>query len=229
VKVSDKGIAAAHKMQDMHDQMDLMFDLLNNVKYLADQTSLLALNASIEAARAGEFGRGFAVVAKEVRDLAVKSGKLNDQIHAHVSLGRATLAESSQIVGDIASMDMTHALEAKKNLDKMLDELEYVNRFVAKSLKDSATITQAISSDVAVAVTALQYEDMVSQLVCYIKSRLLMVSAGASSVQTLLAQCDTPVLLQKICDALQHHLDNKSKTQSAVASSSMQQGDVELF
>lgn len=229
VKVSDKGIAAAHRMQDMVEQMGIMFNLLDNVKYIADQTNLLALNASIEAARAGELGRGFAVVANEVRNLAEKSSNINDQIHSHVTHSMETLKESNEIVGEIASLDMNHAIEAKDNLDAMMGELDLANRYVADSLSTSSTITEAIQSDVGIAVTALQYEDMATQLISYVKLRLESIGDGINAVHPLLNNSGTVDSFRKINDALQQQIDSNSVPESAVSSSSMDQGDVELF
>lgn len=229
VKVSDKGIQAANKMMDMIEHMDAMFSLLKDVKYLADQTGLLALNASIEAARAGESGRGFAVVANEVRNLAEKSVHLNEQIHKNVSITRSTLDATNVIVGEIASLEMGKAIDGKDNLDKMIVQIESVSHFVSESLNTSSEVAEAIKSDVGQAVMALQYEDMSSQLNSHVKLWLAALAEGVELIPSLLEQGDTASILAKINDVLEHQIEVKPASQRAVASTTVDHGDVDLF
>ncbi|GBF33098.1 methyl-accepting chemotaxis sensory transducer [Desulfocucumis palustris] len=102
----------------LYDDVKTFGEMLEAIKAIADQTKLLALNASIEAARAGEAGLGFAVVAQEVNKLAVKSKKMVDDVS--VTLKQVT---------NSASMVMQSMSQGARGVQTGIDLITQVNDF----------------------------------------------------------------------------------------------------
>ncbi|QJC50587.1 methyl-accepting chemotaxis protein [Paenibacillus albicereus] len=90
--------------------------MVDSVREMAEQTSLLALNASIEAARAGEAGRGFAVVAQEVRKLAARSGGTAEQMREIVRSMRLENERAASRIEEGLRASETAAVRAEQSL-----------------------------------------------------------------------------------------------------------------
>ena len=231
VEVSEKSVLATHRLSDMTKHLESMFSKLDDVQKLADQTNLLALNAAIEAARAGEVGRGFAVVADEVRSLSVTSSTLNDQIRSSIAQAKDRMSEVSEQISAIASLDMSAALQGKSNVDNMLQGIERLNTHTRDVSSGMLEVSTSIREEINNAIRALQFDDIVAQLVAQIVERLRHISevagisnadvAGASNEEDLLQAATRLVQLRK--QFQQQELSQR------VTQENLNEGEVELF
>jgi len=102
---------------------------------LAEQTNILALNASIQASMAGEAGRGFAVVADEVQRLAERAGAATKQIDALV---RNIQADTNGAVVSMerSTADVVGGASLAENAGAALEKIELVSNQIASLVQN---------------------------------------------------------------------------------------------
>ncbi len=110
------------RIKALNDQMDTINESVTTISGVADQTTLLSLNAAIEASKAGEMGKGFSVVATEIRRLSDRSIDSAGNITGMVrDIQRA--AESSVVSMDKSSEEIRIGVGLVSDATTVLEEI----------------------------------------------------------------------------------------------------------
>ncbi|MDX2194088.1 MAG: methyl-accepting chemotaxis protein [Gemmatimonadales bacterium] len=123
-------------------------DVIKVITSIAEQTNLLALNATIEAARAGEAGKGFAVVASEVKELAKQTAKATEDIGHRIEAIQGdtegavgAIARIRSVIGRIAEFQTTIASAVEEQAATTTE----MSRTVAQAAEGSREVAERVN------------------------------------------------------------------------------------
>jgi methyl-accepting chemotaxis protein len=220
VTVSHCSMKLVQRVDGLGTDVDEIVNRVSHIESMAKSTRLIALNARIEAHRAGEAGKTFRVVADEVKALADDAAEFSQQIRDVVTRAHESLAEAKVAVSSLASHDLTSVLEAQRGVMATVEKLEASNGHVAQSLV-------RFHANVDLAIKALQFEDILNQLLGSVGDRLGSLRdlwthwLAAQTAATPGAWSDLERLLGELRPGLEKP--------SAVQQGSMAVGTAELF
>lgn len=236
VNNSKVGLELVEKMDVVSSKVSEILSVLVDIDGIAKQTNLLALNAAIEAARAGEFGRGFAVVADEVRKLSSRSEQFSQQIRNTVSGVKEAISTAEGSIAQMASLDMGFAVESKKKVGEALVRAQKVNQSMSEIIEQQGKISHEVDMVVGRAISSLQFQDMVGQLLQHSNTRINSMKMawhrmGDWSKEAAQGQAASPDKIDKMRAEIS---DIFAKTEdmgkrNPVRQDQMKVGDIDLF
>ncbi|TCS71863.1 methyl-accepting chemotaxis protein [Sulfuritortus calidifontis] len=229
LNTSKLAMGLVETMDSISNQVAYMQGILGEIEGIAKQTNLLALNASIEAARAGEAGRGFAVVADEVRNLSLRTNQFSHEIRDRMAQVENSLAGAHEAIYAVASTDMNFALQSKQTVQDTLHHVEAMSSNTADAAERIHRHADEVATLVNDAVTALQFQDMTSQLLAHTLGRIHTIQEMALSADEAVRNVGNPEAFHNARNRAYEALERNRARLNPVSQGSMDSGEVELF
>ncbi|ACZ22992.1 methyl-accepting chemotaxis protein [Sanguibacter keddieii DSM 10542] len=156
--------ATAAAINDLGETSREIGSVVKVITSIAEQTNLLALNATIEAARAGEAGKGFAVVASEVKDLAAESGRAAEDIARRITQVQEQTTSAVAAIGEISSI-IASINDYQLTIASAVEEQTATTNEMSRSVTEAATGAGEIAANITgVAAAAAESTVTVGQM-----------------------------------------------------------------
>ena len=220
VRVSRDSVRIIEQLADLSAQVGAIGGSADAIDGLARETRFIAFNARIETHRAGEAGRTFKVVADEVKRLANASSTLSSQIRQGVSECNRQLTLVHKTSTGLASHDLSHAIESHRGLSASIGRLDSVNRELEQML-------ETVSASLSDATRALQFEDMVTQILSATIERVEKFGVYCARAVKVMEQGSNGERAGPLAEVVNSMRSLSDRL--AVQQSSVDQGSVELF
>lgn len=145
---------SASSVDALNNEVQRIHEIMNVIHGIAEQTSLLSLNAAIEAARAGEAGRGFAVVADEVQKLAQQTQDSTQEIRQITeSISSSTQGVVQRIYGQKESVDaieeqVQHITTVLNNIYHASEQARAMSEQIASAAEEQSQTASEVDQNV---------------------------------------------------------------------------------
>ena len=147
-RAEEDAVSANEDVQGLSQAARTIGDVVGLISDIAEQTNLLALNATIEAARAGEAGKGFAVVASEVKSLANQTAKATEEISSQVENMQTATGNTVEAIQKISEV-IKQISDNSTSIASAVEQQNAATREISRNVQEAASGTQGVATNIA--------------------------------------------------------------------------------